>query len=154
MLAAATTVEEYINNLPSERKEAITHLRDVIKDNLPKGFDEVINYGMIGYVVPKTLFAAGYHADPKMPLPFMNIASQKNYIALYHMGLYGSKKLLDWFKAEYPKHSTAKLDMGKSCIRFKKPEQIPFQLIAELSRKITPEDWIRIYSNAREGGTV
>ena len=120
-------------------------LRKVILKNLPKGFAEVMNYGMLGYVVPHALYPAGYHCDPKLPLPFMNIASQKNFIALYHMGIYADKKLLDWFTKEYPKHSKTKLDMGKSCIRFKKPDQIPFTLIGELASKLSPKEWIALY---------
>lgn len=145
MQSAATTVEEYLNNLPEERKAAIEKLRKVLAKNLPKGFKEVIGYGMLGYVVPHNLFPAGYHCDPKLPLPFINLASQKNFIALYHMGLYADTSLLEWFTKEYPKHSAAKLDMGKSCIRFKKPEQIPFELIGELAAKLTPQQWIDLY---------
>lgn len=139
------TIKEYIEQLPEERKKAILALRKVLKKNLPKGFKEELNYGMIGYVVPHSLYPKGYHVNPTLPLPFINIASQKNYLALYHMGLYTDKKLLDWFKKEYPFHSTAKLDMGKSCIRFKKLDQIPIDLIAELAQKITPAQWITFY---------
>ena len=104
-----------------------------------------MNYGMIGYVVPHSLYPAGYHCDPKQPLPFMNIASQKNFIAVYHMGVYANKKLSEWFLKEYSKYSKAKPDMGKSCLRFKKADQIPYKLIGELAKKITPEKWIAIY---------
>jgi hypothetical protein len=145
MQSKATTVEQYINELPADRKEAVLKLRDAVRLNLPKGFAEVIGYGMIGYVVPHTRYPAGYHCDPKQPLPFINIASQKNFIALYHMGLYASPKLLNWFLEEFPKHSKQKLDMGKSCIRFKKPDQIPYALIGELAARISPEDWISNY---------
>ena len=145
MQTKATTVKEYIDGLPPDRKEAILKLREVILENLPKGFVETINYGMIGYVIPHSLFPDGYHCDPKQPLPFMNIASQKGFIAVYHMGIYADEKLLKWFTTEYPKHSKTKLDMGKSCIRFKKPEQIPFELIAKLSKKVSANDWIETY---------
>ena len=137
--------KEYIETLPEERKEAFAKLRKVILENLPKGFSEVMSYGMIGYTVPHSLYPPGYHCDPKQQLPFMCIASQKNFISLYHMGVYGNKKLLEWFEKEYPKYSKTKLDMGKSCIRFKKMDQIPYKLIGELSAKITPQEWISIY---------
>ena len=145
MTSKATTPEQYLRELPAERKEPVTQLRNTILKNLPKGFKEVMSYGMIGYVVPHEIYPAGYHCDPKLPLAFMNIASQKNFIALYHMGIYGSSKLLKWFVEEYPKHTTAKLDMGKSCIRFKKPEHIPYKLIGELVKKVTVKDWIETY---------
>lgn len=145
MTSKATTPEQYVRELPAERKEPVTQLRNTILKNLPKGFKEVMSYGMIGYVVPHEIYPAGYHCDPKLPLAFMNIASQKNFIALYHMGIYGSSKLLKWFVEEYPKHTTAKLDMGKSCIRFKKPEHIPYKLIGELVKKVTVKDWIETY---------
>lgn len=141
----ATSPEDYISQLPEERIAPMQKLRETILNNLPKGFHEEINYGMIGYVVPHSLYPAGYHCDTKLPLPFMNIASQKNFIAFYHMGIYANPDLLSWFVAEYPKHVKTKLDMGKSCIRFKKPEQIPFELLGELVKKMTPEDWIALY---------
>jgi hypothetical protein len=140
-----TTVEAYIEVLTPDRKEAVSKLRQVFLENLPEGFVETINYGMIGYVVPHSLYPEGYHCDPKQPLPFINIASQKGFIAIYHIGLYADDKLLEWFTAEFPKHSNTKLDMGKSCIRFKKPEQIPFELIAQLAKKVTPNNWIETY---------
>ena len=108
-------------------------LRKVIKDNLPKGFEETMSYGMIGYVVPHSIYPDGYHCDPKLPLPFMNLASQKNYIAVYHSGVYASEKMNKWFTAEYAKHCKTKLDMGKSCVRFKKMDDIPYELIGELA---------------------
>ncbi len=144
MQSKATSVQEYVDALPEDRKQAITMLRKVIVQNIPKGFEEVMSYGMIGYVVPHSLYPKGYHCNPKLHLPFINIASQKNFIAVYHMGVYADKDLLTWFVNEYPKYGKTKLDMGKSCIRFKKPDQIPFQLIAELASKITVESWIVI----------
>lgn len=137
--------DQYVNSLPEDRKEAITQLRKIILKNIPKGFQEAMSYGMLGYVIPHKLYPAGYHCNPELPLPFISLASQKNFIALYHMGMYADKKLLDWFTSEYPKHSKAKLDMGKSCIRFKKMDQIPFKLIEELVKKMTVKDWITIY---------
>jgi uncharacterized protein YdhG (YjbR/CyaY superfamily) len=145
MQSAAKTPQEYMDQLPEDRKKAMTELRKVIKKNLPKGFSEVMSYGMLGYVVPHSLYPDGYHCDPKLPLPFMNIASQKNFIAVYHMGVYADPKLLKWFTTEYAKHSKLKLDMGKSCIRFKKVDEIPFKLFAELASKMTPRDWIALY---------
>jgi uncharacterized protein YdhG (YjbR/CyaY superfamily) len=145
MKIEANSPDEYISNLTDDRKEAVTKLRDVIRKNLPEGFKEEMNYGMIGYVVPKTIYPAGYHCAPELPLPFMNIASQKNFIAVYHMAVYVDSELNRWFTAEYPKHTKVRLDMGKSCIRFKKPADIPFELIGELASKITTEQWIAIY---------
>jgi uncharacterized protein YdhG (YjbR/CyaY superfamily) len=147
MTSKATTPDQYIAELPADRKEAVTELRKVISKNIPKGFREEMNYGMLGYVVPHTLYPAGYHCNPKMPLPFMNVASQKNFIALYHMGIYAQPELLKWFQEEFPKYSTKKLDMGKSCIRFKKPEDIPFKLIGELAKKMTVKDWVSLYES-------
>ncbi len=147
MQSKATTPDEYFNTLPEDRKQAMTELRKAILKNLPKGFSEVMSYGMLGYVVPHSIYPNGYHCDPKLPLPFMNIASQKNFIAVYHMGVYSDPKLLKWFTEEYAKQSKAKLDMGKSCIRFKKPEQIPFKLIGELASKMTPKQWIDTYES-------
>lgn len=144
------TVAEYINSIPEERKEAISKLRNCVVENLPKGFEERIIYGMIGYVVPHSLYPAGYHCTPEQPLPFMNIASQKNFIAVYHMGLYSFPDLLEWFKTEFPKHSKFKLDMGKGCVRFKKIDAIPYELIAELSTKVSPQQWISQYEKMKD----
>ena len=148
MQSKATSLEDYLAELPDDRKEAMQKLRKAIKDNLPKGFEEVMCYGMLGYVVPHSIYPNGYHCDPKLPLGFMNLASQKNFIAVYHMGIYGSSELHDWFVGEYPKHCKTKIDMGKSCIRFKKMDDIPYDLIAELSRKVTVEQWISNYEKA------
>ncbi len=147
MKSAALTVDDYMASLPEDRKKAITELRKVIKKNIPKGFKEVMGYGMIGYVIPHTAYPNGYHCNPRDPLPFINIASQKNFIAIYHMGVYSDPKLLKWFTDEYKKQVPAKLDMGKSCIRFSKPENIPFKLIGDLASKMTPADWIERYES-------
>jgi uncharacterized protein YdhG (YjbR/CyaY superfamily) len=147
MTSDAKTPEEYISALPEDRKEAISKLRKIVLKNLPKGFSETMGYGMLAYVVPHSLYPAGYHCDTKLPLPFMNIASQKNFIALYHMGIYAKKDLLNWFVNEYPNYSKRKLDMGKSCIRFKKIDDIPYDLIGELAGKMTPMEWIEIYED-------
>lgn len=147
MQSEATTPEEYLKTLPEDRKEAMSSLRNTILGNLPQGFEETMSYGMLGYVIPHSLYPKGYHGDPRLPLPFINLASQKNYIALYHMAIYSDPDLLKWFTDAYTKHSKSKLDMGKSCIRFKKIDQIPYTLIGELCRKITPEEWINTYEN-------
>ncbi len=147
MQSPATSVTEYIASLPEDRKAVMQQLRDVINQNLPAGFEEQMSYGMIGWVVPHSAYAPGYHCDTKLPLPFLSIASQKNFIAVYHMGLYASEELLRWFTAEYPNHVKSKLDMGKSCIRFKKPEAIPFELIGQLVSKMTVGAWIELYEN-------
>lgn len=145
MKSKALTVSEYISKLPDDRKQAVEKLRKTIADNLPKGFAETMGYGMIAFTVPHSLYPNGYHCDPKLPLPFISIASQKNFVALYHMGIYAKPELLKWFTDEYATYSKTKLDMGKSCIRFKKVEHIPYELIAELSKKVTVKDWIETY---------
>lgn len=148
MQSKATTPQEYIDSLAEDRKDAIEKIRKSILDALPSGFEEVMCYGMIGYVVPHSIYPKGYHCDPKLPLCFMSLASQKNFVALYHMGIYANPKLLDWFVTEFPKHSKSKLDMGKSCIRFKKMNDIPLDLIRELSKKMAVQDWINCYESA------
>ena len=145
MTSDVKTPEQYLKELPADRRETISKLRESVLKNLPKGFKEAMGYGMLGYVVPHEIYPAGYHCDPKQPLPFVGMASQKNFIAFYHMGMYAKPELLQWFQTEYPKHTTAKLDMGKSCVRFKKPEQIPYKLIGELVKKMTVKDWIECY---------
>lgn len=142
-----SSLNEYLESIPAERKQAIEQLIEVLKTNLPDGFALELSYGHLGFVVPHTLYPSGYHCDPKAPLPFINIASQKNFIALYHMGLYMNDEIYNWFVAEYPKHSKKKLDMGKSCIRFKNVEDIPYDLIGQLAQKITPEQWINMYES-------
>ena len=147
MSAKATTPEEYMAQLPEDRKEIMSQLRSVILEKLPKGFQETMSYGMLGYVVPLERYPDGYHCDPKLPLPFINLASQKNHIGLYHMGIYSDPALLEWFTTEYPKHVSTKLDMGKSCVRFKNPSKIPIDLIGELVSKMSPDDWIERYES-------
>lgn len=148
MQSDAKTPDEYQLSLPEERKEAIQELRKILKENLPKGFEEIIDYGMLGYVVPHTLYPHGYHCNPKKALPFIAIASQKNFIALYHMGIYADPQLYSWFITEYPKHAKGKLDMGKSCIRFKKTDDIPFDLIKSLATKMNVNQWIDLYEKS------
>jgi uncharacterized protein YdhG (YjbR/CyaY superfamily) len=139
------TVTDYIAQVPEERLEGINTLRETILKNLPTGFEECISYGMVGYFVPHSIYPSGYHCDPKLPLPFMLFANQKNAISFYHMGIYADPTLMDWFTTEFAKRSKAKLDMGKSCIRFKKVEAIPFDLIGELVAKTSVNDWITTY---------
>jgi len=148
MQSDCKTPQEYVDSLPGERKLAVEKLRKIIILNLPEGFQEEMSYGMLGYVVPHSIYPKGYHCKPNLPLPFMNIASQKNFIALYHMGIYADNKLLEWFVAEYPKHCKAKLDMGKSCIRFKKLDDIPYELIGDLAGKVSVTDWIKTYETS------
>jgi uncharacterized protein YdhG (YjbR/CyaY superfamily) len=145
MQSKATSPEQYISELPEDRKKPISRLRQEILNNLPKGMDEIMSYGMLGYVVPHSVYPDGYHCTPELPLPFMNLASQKNFIAVYHMGVYAKKELLDWFVSEYPKYCKRKLDMGKSCIRFKNIDDIPYKLIGELVAKMNTKEWIDIY---------
>jgi len=147
MQSKAQSVDTYMSELPEERKAPMQRLREVFKANLPEGFTEEMSYGMIGYVVPHSIYPKGYHCSPELPLPFVNIASQKNFIAVYHMGIYSDEKLLNWFVEEFPKHSKAKLDMGKSCIRFKKMDQIPYELLGELLSKMTVNQWIERYDS-------
>ena len=147
MTTKATSANQYINELPADRKEAMIKLRDTIQKNLPAGFKEGMGCGIISFVVPHELYPAGYHCNPELPLPFVSIASHKNFIALYHMGIYASPSTLKWFVAEYPKYCITKLDMGKSCIRFKIPAQIPYKLIGELMKKYTVKEWVKLYED-------
>ena len=143
----AASVDDYLDQVPEDKKPSMEKLRAVILDNLPEGFEEQLSYGMPAYVVPFSIYPEGYHAKAKQPLPFISIASQKNFIAFYHMGIYSNPDLLAWFKENYAKQVITKLDMGKSCIRFKKPDNIPYDLLGELVRKITVQDWIKLYES-------
>jgi uncharacterized protein YdhG (YjbR/CyaY superfamily) len=145
MKSDASTVSEYLANLPEDRKEAVLKLRQIVLDNLPDGFEETMNYGMIAYVVPHSIYPPGYHCTPALPLPFANIANQKNSVNFYHMGMYAEPKLMEWYLAEFPKYIKLKPDMGKSCLRFKKIDQIPYQLIGELVAKMNVQEWIALY---------
>ncbi|MCG2430821.1 DUF1801 domain-containing protein [Aequorivita xiaoshiensis] len=147
MQSKATTADQYISELPEDRQEVMKKLREAVKSNLPKGFEENMQYGMISYVVPHSIYPDGYHCKPTDALPFLSIASQKNHIAFYHSGIYTDPELSDWFVNEYPNHATGKLDMGKSCVRFKNFKNIPFKLLGELSSKITVEQWIEKYES-------
>ena len=145
MQIVPSSPDEYIAQLPEDKRVAMEKLRKTLVKNLPKGFAETLDYSMISYVVPHSLYPKGYHCNPKQALPFISIAARKNFLALYHMGIYLSPDLLEWFAAEYPNHSKTKLDMGKSCIRFKKLDQIPYDLIAQLAKKMTVKNWINLY---------
>ena len=138
-------VSEYIDALPEDRKGGFLKLRQTILENLPEGFEECINYGMLGYVVPHTLYPKGYHFDTALPLPFMNLANQKNFIAFYHMGIYADETVKNTFVAAYEQQFKRKLDMGKSCMRFKKEEHIPYDLIGKLVKQISVNEWIERY---------
>lgn len=147
MQSKAKTPDHYFAELPQDRQPVMVELRKVIKKNIPKGFEEAMGYGMVGWCVPHKIYPDGYHCNPKDPLPFMGMASQKNFIAVYHMGVYADPKLLKWFISEFPKHSKSKLDMGKSCIRFKKMDDVPYKLIGELAGKMTVKDWVAKYES-------
>ena len=147
MTSSAATPQEYIDGLPEDRKIFVSAIRDVLLQNLPEGFKEIMSYGMLGYVVPHSIYPKGYHVNPKLPLAFINLGSQKNNVTMHHMGMYEGK-LLEWFKENWALHSKRKLDMGKCCIHFKKLEDVPLDLIAELATKMTPQQWIEYYENA------
>jgi len=146
-------ITQYLLSLPEDRQEALTKLITLAESNLPNGFEAIIQYKMPSFVVPKSIYPAGYHCTPTEPLPFISFASQKNFIAIYHMGLYSLPELYEWFVNEYPKHSKSKLDMGKSCIRFKKTHEIPFELLGELFTKMSPNQWIELYESKLKAGT-
>ena len=148
MLIYAQNINDYMEALPEERKQIIGEIRQAILENLPDGFEETTEYGMITYYVPHSIYPAGYHVNPKDPLPFMALASQKNHIAVYHMGIYMEDELLKWFKDEYSKEISTKLDMGKSCIRFKNTKKIPIELIGKLAAKLTPKEYIKLYEKS------
>ncbi|WP_407508743.1 DUF1801 domain-containing protein [Elizabethkingia anophelis] len=138
-------IQTYLEKVPDERKMAFEKLFNAIDDNLPTGFELTEAYGMLTWVVPLSSYPAGYHCAPGTPLPFLSLASQKNFLAFYHMGIYADQDLLEWFQESYTQHAKYKLDMGKSCVRFKKMDDIPYGIIAELSTKISPEMWIEKY---------
>lgn len=145
MQIKAENPEDYIEKIPEDRQAAFSKLRQTVLDNIPVGFEECMNYGMIGYVVPKSIYPAGYHVTPEAPLPFANLASQKNFIGFYHMGVYANPELYKWFTKEYAKQCKYKLDMGKSCVRLKRMDDIPYELIGQLMQKISVDDWIATY---------
>ncbi len=145
MKTSENTVKEILANVPREMAEPFNKLHNIIVKNLPKGFEAAISYGGLGYVVPHSIYPPGYHCKPSEPLPFAGIASRKNSINFYHMGLYTDPELMKWFVAEYPKHCAQKLEMGKSCVRFKNLDDIPYKLIADLMKKLSAKKWIEMY---------
>lgn len=145
MQLPADNPDHYVTRIPEERQAVFNELRIIIKNNMPPELQECISYGKVGYVVPKSIYPAGYHCSPELPLPFANLASQKNNISFYHMGLYANEDLMLWFKEEYAKRSKYKLDMGKSCVRFKRMDDIPVELIGELMGKMSTQEWVTTY---------
>lgn len=148
MKIIANSVQEYFQNIPDERKDTMNRLREIINNNIPNEFKEVLNYGMPSWVIPHSIYPSGYHTSPDLPLPFMSLASQKHFIGLYHMGIYADLELLKWWQTEYRQSAKRKLDMGKSCIRLKYLDDIPFELIGILCKKISANEWITIYENS------
>lgn len=143
--SSAATPDEYLDELEPERRAALGRLREVFRANLPEGFEETMSYGMIAFVVPHSVYPDGYHCNPKLPLPFISLASQKQYLAVYHMGLYADDELMQWFRAAWAERVEGRLDMGKSCIRLRKVDQVPHDLFGELAGRMTPQDWIERY---------
>ncbi len=145
MSAKPETPDQYVDGLPEDRREAIQKIRQVLNENLPEGYVEEISYGMIGYVIPFSIYPDGYAVKPKVPLPLINLGNTKGHIALHHVGIYAVPGVAEWFQAEYPKHSKTKLDMGKGCIRFKRIDDIPYNLLGQLAQKIDVPTWIKTY---------
>lgn len=153
MQSKATTVAEYLAGLPEDRRKALEAVRRVVRKNLPKGYQEGMQYGMIGYFVPHSIYPDGYHCDPKQPLPFAGMASQKGHMALYMTGTYMSPELEAWFRKAWTADGR-KLDMGKACVRFKKLEDVPLEVVGEAIRRMPVEEFIRIYESTRPGGAA
>lgn len=147
MQSKAKSVKQYLDELPEGRREAISAVRDVMLKNLPQGFEEGMRYGMIGYYVPHRVYPAGYHCNPKEPLPYASLASQKNYMSIYLMCIYGAEKHREWFIDAWEK-TGKKLDMGKSCVRFKKLEDVPLKVVGQAIKKVTVKGYIEFYENA------
>jgi hypothetical protein len=146
MKSSAATVEEYLQGLPADRRTAISAVRQVILANLPKGYVECMSYGMIGYVVPHRLYSAGYHCDPRLPLPYANLGSQKNHMALHVMIIYGDPATEQWFRKAW-QAAGKKLDMGKCCVRFKKLEDVPLDVIGQVIARVPVKDYIARVEN-------
>jgi hypothetical protein len=142
MQSSAKNVQEYMKELPADRRAAINAVRDVILSNLPEGYEERISYGMIGYVVPHSIYPKGYRCNPKLPLPFVNLASQKNHMALHLMCCYGDPKLKASFEKAW-KDAGKKFDMGGGCVRFKKLEDVPLEVIGQLVARLPVDVYIR-----------
>ncbi|HYO65007.1 MAG TPA: DUF1801 domain-containing protein [Archangium sp.] len=146
MQSKATTVDQYLASLPADRRAAVSAVRKAILANLDKDYEEGIQYGMIGYYVPHKVFPAGYHVDPKQPLPFAALASQKNHMAVYLMGIYGEPRQEKWFREAWAK-TGRKLDMGKSCVRFKKLEDVALDVLGEAIRRAPAKAYIQQYES-------
>ena len=144
-------LEAYYEALPEPNRERMIALRETIRAAIPEGFEETMQYGMPSWVVPHSVYPDGYHVNPELPHPFLSIGCQKAHIGVYHMGIYAEPQLLDWFKAEYPKHSTTRLDMGKSCIRLRHTRPLPLELLGELVSRMSPTQWIRLAETALHG---
>lgn len=144
MTSKAKTVTEYLAELPPDRRKAIETVRRVIKKNLGKGYAEGMSYGMIGYYVPHSVYPPGYHCNPEQPLPFACLASQKNHMAVYLMCVYGRKEHESWFRKAWAK-TGKKLDMGKSCVRFKKLEDLAVDVIGEAIKRVPVGEFIEYY---------
>lgn len=146
--AVESYIHEYVKSNHPEKYSAFVELFNFIKKHIPKGFEACIAYNMVVFVVPHAIYPKGYHCDSKQPLPFLSIAAQKKFIGIYHMGMYADKDLYNWFVAEYPKYCKSKIDIGKSCLRIKKMNEIPYPLIQELLQKISVQDWIALYEKS------
>nr|WP_058305964.1 DUF1801 domain-containing protein [Gracilibacillus massiliensis] len=138
-------INQYLEDKDEKWHDAFRELYHTIDARIPDGFECVIQYGMPSFVVPLATFPEGYHCEENTPLPFLSLAAQKNHIAVYHMGIYADRQLLEWFEQEYPKHMTTKLNMGKSCIRFTNPSKIPYELLGVLASKVSVDQWIATY---------
>jgi len=149
MISKAATVKDYLAELPEDRRKAIEAVRKVIRQNLPKGYQETMQYGMIGYCVPHSVYPPGYHCDPKQPLPFAGLASQKNYMSLYLFCVYADPKEVEWFTRAWTA-AGKKLDMGKGCIRFRTIEDVPLDVVGEVIARAPVEKFIATYEAARD----
>ena len=149
MKSQAKTVKEYLAGLPEERRRTVAAVRDVIRKNLPEGYEEGMQYGMIGYYIPHSIFPEGYHCDPAQPLPYACLASQKNHMALYLMCVYGDQGTRAWFEKAY-RATGKKLDMGQSCVRFKKLEDLPLEVIGQAVAKIPLDKYLARYKELRK----
>lgn len=150
MPSKQTTVKQYLSELHPDRRDTIEAVRAVILKNLPAGYEEGIQYGMIGYYVPHRVYPSGYHCDPRQPLPFAALASQKNYMSLYLMCVYGNPEHEAWFKAAWTK-TGKKLDMGKSCVRFKRLEDVPLDVVGAMIKRVPSKKFIAYYEDTIEG---
>ena len=147
MKSQATSVEDYLKELPEDRREALGAVRKTILKSLPKGYEEGMQYGMIGYYIPHRLYPAGYHCNPEEPVPFANLASQKNHMAIYLMCIYSDPDHMAWFVDAW-KATGKKLDMGKACIRFKKLEDLPLNIIGQAIKKVPVKKFLTFYESA------